>query len=87
MKKLLIGFLITLLMTGCSATYKIKISDKAKDYIIDNSYDESYGARPIKRYVAQNVETLIAMQLINGEIVDNSEILIDVEDNKIIIKK
>ena len=66
---------------------KIKISDKAKDYIIDNSYDESYGARPIKRYVAQNVETLIAMQLINGEIVDNSEILIDVEDNKIIIKK
>ena len=66
---------------------KIKISDKAKEFIINNSYDESYGARPIRRYVAQNVETLIAMKLINGEIVDNSEILIDVDDNKINIKK
>jgi ATP-dependent Clp protease ATP-binding subunit ClpB len=66
---------------------KIKISDKAKEFIIDNSYDESYGARPIKRYVAQNVETLIAKELINGEIEDKSEILIDVLDNKIIIKK
>jgi ATP-dependent Clp protease ATP-binding subunit ClpB len=66
---------------------KIKISDSAKEFIISNSYDESYGARPIRRYVAQNVETLIAMELINGEIVDNSEVLIDVQDNKIIIKK
>ncbi len=66
---------------------KIKISDKAKEFIINNSYDESYGARPIRRYVAQNVETLIAMKLIDGEIVDNSEILIDVDDNKINIKK
>ena len=66
---------------------KIKISDKAKEFIINNSYDESYGARPIRRYVAQNVETLIAMKLINGEIVDKSEILIDVDDNKINIKK
>ena len=66
---------------------KIKISDKAKEFIINNSYDEAYGARPIRRYVAQNVETLIAMKLIDGEIVDNSEILIDVDDNKINIKK
>ena len=62
------------------------ITDKAKNYIIDSSYDEKYGARPIKRYFQRNVETLIANAIINDEIKYNSNITIDLIDNKLVLK-
>ena len=65
----------------------ISLTDKAKDYIVDNSYDEKYGARPIKRFVSRNVETLLAKSIINGEIEYNSEVLIDVNNDNLFIKK
>lgn len=65
---------------------KIELSDKAKDYIINNSYDESFGARPIKRYVSRNLETLISKAIINDEIKYNSTINIDVNNDKLYIK-
>ena len=65
----------------------IKLTDDAKKYIIDNSYDEIYGARPIKRFVSRNIETLIAKGIINGNINYNSEVIIDVKDDNLIIKK
>ena len=65
---------------------KIDITDKAKDFIVDNAYDESFGARPIKRYIVSNIENLIANKIINDEIKYNSTILIDVENDSFIIK-
>ncbi len=65
----------------------VKLTDNAKKYIIDNSYDENYGARPIKRFVSRNIETLIAKEIINGNIKYNSEIIIDENNNNLIIKK
>ena len=65
---------------------KIDITDKAKDFIVENAYDESFGARPIKRYIVSNIENLIASKIINDEIKYNSTILIDVENDKFIIK-
>ena len=47
---------------------KINLTDSAKDFIINESYDESFGARPIKRYVSRNLETLISKAIINDEI-------------------
>ena len=64
----------------------INITDDAKKYIIDNSFDENFGARPIKRYVQRNVETLIANEIISDNIKYNSTITIDLSDNKLIIK-
>ena len=64
----------------------IELTEKAKQYVIDNSYDENYGARPIKRYVSQNIETLIAKNIIENNIKQNSNVLIDNEDDKFIIK-
>ena len=58
-----------------------------KNFIIDNSYDENYGARPIKRFVSRNIETLIAKEIINGNIKYNSEVIIDVKENNLVIKK
>ena len=66
---------------------KIKLTDKAKDYFIDNGYDEFYGARPLKRLVSNKLETLIAKKLINNEIKSNSEIVVDYVNNELIIKE
>ena len=61
------------------------ITDKAKDYIVNSSYDEKYGARPIKRFVQKNVETLIAEAIINDKIKYNSDITIDYDGSKLIL--
>ena len=65
---------------------KIDLTDKAKNFIIDSSYDESFGARPIKRFVVKNVESLIANGILNDEIKYNQTITIDVSNNSLIIK-
>ena len=63
----------------------VELTEAAKQYIIDNSYDESYGARPIKRYISQNIETLIAKNIIENKIMQNSHILIDNKNNEFVI--
>ena len=65
----------------------IDITDNAKEYIINNSYDERYGARPIKRYVSRNIETLLANNIISNNINYGDKITIDVNNNKFIIQK
>ena len=59
----------------------LTISDRAKEFIIENSFDVNFGARPIKRYVSRNIETLIANALINDEVVFGSNVNIDVNNN------
>lgn len=65
---------------------KLLITDKAKEYIINNAYNEQYGARPIKRFVSRNIENLLARKIIEDEIKYNSIITIDVQNDNIILK-
>ena len=58
-----------------------------KEFIIESSFDSNYGARPIKRFVSRNIESLIANALINDEIVFGSNINIDINNNEFYIKK
>ena len=62
---------------------KLILTDKAKKFIIDNAYDPAYGARPIKRYVTEKLETLIAKKIIANELKNDSEIKIDVKNNNL----
>jgi ATP-dependent Clp protease ATP-binding subunit ClpB len=64
----------------------IKLSDKAKKFIIENGYDPIYGARPLKRYLSHNLETLIARELLEGSIKENNNLLVDINNDKLIIK-
>ena len=64
----------------------IKLSEKAKQYILDNSYDPMYGARPVRRFISKRVETTIARAIIDDKIKSNSEILIDLVDDKFVIR-
>ena len=65
---------------------KLLITDKAKEYIINNAYNEQYGARPIKRFISRNIENLLAQKIIEDEIKYNSVITIDVENDNIVLK-
>lgn len=64
----------------------IELTEKAKNFIINESYDENYGARPIKRYVSRNLETLLAEKIIMDEIKFDSKIIIDIENNTFVLK-
>ena len=66
---------------------KLSLTKEAKDFIIKNSFDPSFGARPIKRFVTKNIETLLANSILNNEISSNSVITIDLDDNILKIKK
>ena len=66
---------------------KINLTGHAKDFVIESAYDEKYGARPIKRFVSRNIETIIASGIITDKIKDNSTITIDVENDKLYIQE
>ncbi len=65
----------------------INLTDEAKKYIIDNSYDEKYGARPMKRFISKNIESLLANTIIEDKISFGENVTIDVSNDKFIIKK
>ena len=56
----------------------LKITDAAKQWVADNGYDPQYGARPLQRFVTNQVETPIAKMIIGDEIVPGSTVLIDI---------
>ena len=64
---------------------KLNLTDRAKDFIINESYDQNYGARPIRRYVSGTLETLIATNIIAGNIKVGSTINIDVKDEELVL--
>ena len=64
----------------------VNLTENAKEYIIENSYDEKYGARPIKRFVSRNIETLIAKAIIDDKIKYNDSITIDVHHDQLAIE-
>ena len=64
---------------------KLKLTDEAKKYLIDNGYDQVYGARPLKRFVQKKLETLIARSILSEQIKPNSEIVVDCKENKLFI--
>jgi len=64
----------------------ITVTDRAKDYIVEQGYDPMYGARPLKRYIQRNVETLIGRMIISKDLEPNTNFEIDYDGNKLVIK-
>ncbi len=64
---------------------KIEITGKAKDHIIDAAYDPVYGARPLKRYISQTLETLVARKIIAGNIQQGNTIRVDLEGDSLVL--
>ena len=65
---------------------KISLTGAAREYFINNGYDEFYGARPLKRLVNRDLETLIAKKLINNEVKYGQTITVDYQNDTITLK-
>ena len=80
-----IGGIINLLIDELNLRLKdkeltVELSDAAKSYIIDNGYDPAYGARPLKRYLQKNVETMVARLILSdGDLSAKDIIYIDLD--------
>ena len=61
---------------------KLEVTDSAKDYIIESAYDAIYGARPLKRFIQQKVETLVAIKIIEGNIENDNTLVVDYTSDK-----
>ena len=57
--------------------------EAAKQVVVDGGYDPTYGARPLKRYLQKNVETLAAKLILEGNVGTGDTILIDAENGKL----
>ena len=64
----------------------LNITEAAKKFIVDSGYDPIYGARPLKRFISQNLETLIARYIIEYDPAPESIITADIENEKLIIR-
>lgn len=64
----------------------LELTDSAKELLANEGYDPIYGARPLKRYISNVLETALAKKIIAGEIKPYSIAVIDAENNKIVIK-
>ena len=61
-----------------SRKISLTLTDKTKKFIVDQSYDPMYGARPVKRFLQRNLETYLAQAVLEGKIVDEQNVTIDV---------
>ena len=59
------------------------MTDDAKEYIIEGGYDPIYGARPLKRFLQKNVETLAAKLILSGSVGAEDIIVLDVENDQL----
>ena len=83
--------IVDLLLNGLKARLgekelSLEITETAKDFIVNSGYDAVYGARPLKRYIQANVETLIAKKIIAGDVTENSILVVDVDNDGLTVK-
>ena len=64
----------------------LEVTDSAKQLIIDRGYDPLYGARPLRRYLQSSAETLIAREILKGDISAGSTIVLDTENGELVCR-
>lgn len=86
-----IGRIVDLMVDGLSRRLAdqelaLELTDAAKTFVVENGYDPVYGARPLKRYLQNTVETLMAKCILAGNVHAGDTIVLDVEDGQFITK-
>ncbi|MCI5603116.1 MAG: ATP-dependent chaperone ClpB [Clostridiales bacterium] len=64
----------------------ISLTDSAKQFIADNGYDPVYGARPLKRYLQKNIETMVAKEILSDKLDAGDHIIVDFENNGLVTR-
>ncbi len=91
LKKEEISKIVDLMLEGLKKRLEDKflhlvVSEKAKDFIVDNGYDPIFGARPLKRFIQSHVETLIAKAILANNFESGTTLKVDVEDDKLVVR-
>ncbi len=86
-----IGNIVDLLLRELSGRIadrelSLRLTDAAKAYVIEKGYDPHYGARPLKRFLQKNVETLVARHILSGNLHAGDTITIDFDGNGLVVK-
>lgn len=63
----------------------VQFSDRVKEYIIEQSFNYEFGARPIKRFIQKNIETFLAHSIIQSDLEPKKEYLLDYENNQCVL--
>ena len=84
--------IIEILMQGlrkrmADKTLKLDVTDAAKSLIIERGFDPIYGARPLKRYLQSAAETLIAKEILRGDLAAGSTLVLDAENGELTCRK
>ena len=87
-----IGAIVKLLAEDLAKRLKDKqltltISAQAVEFIVENGYDASFGARPLKRYLQHKLQTAIAKKMLAGEFSAGDEVFVGVKDNALSVEK
>ena len=64
----------------------LKLTDAAKDMVVEKGYDPVYGARPLKRYLQNYVETLAAKKILSGDVHAGDTLVLDVENGEFVCR-
>ena len=86
-----IGHIVDLMMADVNKRLEdkelsIELTDAAKAYIVENGYDPVYGARPLKRYLQKNVETMVARYILGGDVHAGSVMVVDRDGDDLTIR-
>ncbi len=64
---------------------KLVVTDEARKFIADNGYDPIYGARPLKRFIQHNVETIVARKILESDLEPDTTLTVDVKDGSLVV--
>ena len=64
--------------------FKVVLTDAARQLVAERGYDPAFGARPLKRYLQKNVETLVAKLILSDKVIPGKEVVIDVENGELV---
>ena len=63
----------------------LEVSEKAMLKIVEEGYDQQYGARPLKRYIQKNVETPLAKKILSEDLLEGASLTLDLVDDNFVI--
>ena len=86
LRKIVDLMLKSLLVRIKEMNINLEITDKARAFLAEKGYDQAYGARPLRRAIQKMVEDQLSEEMLKGEIKPGSEVLVDVEDDKLIFR-
>ena len=64
----------------------LELTPAAKDFIVEESYDPQYGARPLRRYIQHTVETMLSRKLLEGSILPGQKLTVDAVEHQLVIR-